>query len=138
MPTSCFMTCSTRSCGASAGVVKLLIAGVVLALAQAELSNMNGQYYIQNGNSTASGLAPVVPFNTSFASYPSRGRADNPVQYVEAYSEEISTVYSQVWWTMGPLFRFPETFIRAYDDKTMAIVGYEFDQVMTNPDGTET
>ena len=45
---------------------------------------------------------------------------------------------SQIWWTMGPVYRFPDSFINEYDDKTMAIVGYEWDQVIQNEDGTET
>ena len=69
---------------------------------------------------------------------PALGRADNVVKYVEAYSEEISTLYSQVWWTMGPIYNFSKDFIREYSNKTMAIVGYEFDQVIANPDGTES
>ena len=47
-------------------------------------------------------------------------RGDNEVKFVEAYSEEISTLYSQVWWTMGPLYKFPQEFVTEYDNKTMA------------------
>lgn len=39
---------------------------------------------------------------------------------------------------MSSLSPFPDEFLKEYANKTMAIVGYEFDQVIRNPDGTET
>ena len=33
---------------------------------------------------------------------------------------------------------FPADMVKAFDNKTIAIVGYEFDQVMRNKNGTET
>jgi hypothetical protein len=84
-------------------------------------------------------ILPGKSFNTNFSSYPALGRADNKVKYVEVYSAEaIETLYSQVWWTMSSLSPFPDDFVKEYSNKTMAIVGYEFDQVIRNPDGTET
>ena len=86
------------------------------------LPNMNGVYYIQDGNSTDSGSHTNTAFNTNFSSYPARGRPNNTVKYVEAYSEEISTLYSQVWWTMGPVYRFPSGFITDFDNKVCVSV----------------
>jgi hypothetical protein len=97
--------------------------------ASAGVPNMNGAYRVQNTNS----------FNTNFSSYPPLGRPNNTVKYVEVYSAEaIETVYSQVWWTMSSLSPFPDAMVKQYDGKVMAIVGYEFDQVIKNPDGSET
>eukprot|EP00040_Diaphanoeca_grandis_P022873 m.123597 g.123597 ORF g.123597 m.123597 type:complete len:807 (-) comp29000_c0_seq2:129-2549(-) len=112
----------------------LLTSNMVLSASE----NMNGIYYIQPGNSTDSSEKPATSFNTNFSSYPALGRPDNVVKYVDAYSEEISTLYSQVWWTMGPIYNFSSEFRKEFDDKTMAIVGYEFDQVIQNADGTES
>lgn len=86
----------------------------VLAGMNQARGNMNGVYFIQNGNSTDSRNAPPVPsgFSTNFSSYPTAGRKDNYAKYVEAYSEEISTLYSQIWWTMGPIYTFPDEFIK--------------------------
>ena len=118
----------------SAQPLALVGALALLALPHATLSleNMNGDYIIQE--------LPDGPrhYNTSFASYPALGRSNNTVRYVESYSEEMSTLYSQVWWTMGPVDRFSDKVIREMDGKIMAIVGYEFDQVIKNADGTET
>ena len=44
---------------------------------------------------------------------PALGRPDNNVKYLDAYSEEISTRYSQVWWTMGPIYNFSDEVIKA-------------------------
>jgi len=105
-----------------------VVAGIVGAPAHVPLQNMNGEYHVQNSDS----------FNTNFSSYPALGRPDNTVRYVEAYSDEIETIYSQVWWTMGDVFPFPSEMVKEFDDKVMAIVGYEFDQMMQNSDGTES
>jgi len=66
------------------------------------------------------------------------GRPDNKVRFLESRSETISTLYSQIWWTMGPVAKFDAALVSEYDGKTMAIVGYEWDQVITNKDGSET
>ena len=122
------------------GLLPWALAGHALAghALASSVPNMNGVYFIQDGNSTNSQHTTELPadFSTNFSDYPALGRPDNTVKYVEAYSEEISTLYSQVWWTMGPVYKFPKEFIAEYDDKVMAIVGYEFDQVIHNPDGT--
>jgi len=102
------------------------------------VENMNGIYQIQPGNSTDSRSKVPTAFNTNFSSYPALGHPNNTVKYVEAYSENISTLYSQIWWTMGPVYKFPAEFVKNYDNKVMAIVGYEFDQVIQNADGTES
>jgi hypothetical protein len=115
-------------------MVVLSMLPVVLATAWAnDIPNMNGEYHVQND------LVPGKSFNTNFSSYPALGRTDNKVRYVEVYSAEaIETLYSQVWWTMSSLSPFPEALQKEFDSKVMAIVGYEFDQVIRNDDGTET
>ena len=110
-------------------------------MAAAGAPNMNGEYFVQNGNSTDSQRQPTLPagsFSTNFSTYPELGFKGNAVKFVEAYSEQIETTYSQVWWTMGPIYKFPKPFVEEYSSKVMAIVGYEFDQVMQSLDGTET
>lgn len=94
-------------------------------------TNMNGAYALANDHG----------FNTSFASYPSlgAGRGDensnpNPVRYVEVYSE-VRTRYSQVFWTMSDTIPFPENFLARFGNSTIAIVGYEADQVQRTPEG---
>eukprot|EP00912_Choanoflagellata_sp_UC4_P000200 UC4_evm5s127 len=95
--------------------------------------NMNGLYEIQNPRLDDK----WAQFNTNFSSYPAIGDENNTVRYLEAYSDEISTQYSQVWWTMGGLYNFSTEVQREFDGEVMAIVGYEFDQVIQNQDGTE-
>ena len=68
------------------------------AFAAAPIPNMNGVYYIQNGNSTDSAAKTKSGFNTNFSSYPALGRPDNSVRWpllgpVRASGREYGCVY---------------------------------------------
>eukprot|EP01045_Picozoa_sp_COSAG04_P002723 COSAG04_NODE_103_length_26181_cov_19.804616_12_plen_217_part_00 len=58
-------------------------------------------------------------------------------EYIEVYSQNISTRYSEVHWTMHPPVALPAEFVERYKGKVVAITGYEPDSVRLLPDGTE-
>jgi len=88
-----------------------------------ESSNMNGfNYAIHNPNANGKWTGDykdIDPLAESFT----------------VYSPEIRTLYGQVFWTMMPPVPVPPAVVQKYDGKTMAIVGYECNQVMKDPAG---
>lgn len=85
--------------------------------------NMNGIY----------DLAQTPGSNTSkfpeFRNYPG-GAA-----YFDVYSPLITQLYSQVFWKGLPPVDLPADVVKAYAGNTMAIVGFEVDQVIQTPSG---
>ena len=81
-------------------------------------ANMNDRY------SVSSGGRHDVPFNDDYAS---RG-----LEYFDVWSPEIATHYAEVFWTDMGTHPIPPEIVRRFANKTMAIVGYEMDQVMDN------
>eukprot|EP00658_Telonema_sp_P-2_P017566 TRINITY_DN16837_c0_g1_i21.p1 TRINITY_DN16837_c0_g1~~TRINITY_DN16837_c0_g1_i21.p1 ORF type:complete len:697 (-),score=123.62 TRINITY_DN16837_c0_g1_i21:336-2426(-) len=59
-------------------------------------------------------------------------------EWIEIYSYNISTQYSEVYWTTQPAIRLPADFVSRFRGKIVALTGYEVDSVRTMPNGTET
>jgi hypothetical protein len=51
------------------------------------------------------------------------------LEYFDVYSEPIATLYGQVHWRAHPTVKLPDDIIQRFENKVMAIVGYEVDQV---------
>ena len=83
--------------------------------------NMNGKY------SVASGDRQDVAFNDDYAS---KGH-----EYFDVWGPEIATHYAEVFWTDQGYNPLPEHIVQRFANKTMAITGYEMDQVMVRPVG---
>jgi hypothetical protein len=86
--------------------------------------NMNGepgQYKIANGDESQ---------NSQF-------QTDYTAEYFEVYSGTIQTRYSEVFWTGMPLVPLPDDIVERFSNKTMAVVGYEVDQVKVDKEGNE-
>jgi hypothetical protein len=83
-------------------------------------SNMNGAYLI---SLTPEGKAAATKYPTNFKDYP-RG-----VEYFDVYSPDITSLYSQVFWTGLPPVDLPADIVARYAGKDMAVVGFEVDQV---------
>lgn len=98
------------------GLVCLLIGGV----------NLNGDniYDISNRNFNSK-----IQFPTNYLNISSN------YKYFDVYSLPITSKYAEVYWTMMGDVLLPENIIKEYQNKTMAIVGYEMDQVFKTPDG---
>lgn len=62
-------------------------------------------------------------YNTNFSDF-----VKGKVEYFYVYGE-IETKYSQVYWTRNKNIDLPPELVRRFNDKTMAIVGYEVDQI---------
>merc|ERR1712110_9411 len=84
---------------------------------------MNGEYLLSNAN-TDSG----TKWDSAYAKFEN-------VEYFDAYSPVINTKYSEVFWTMMDPVPLDQDLIDKFKGKTMAIVGYETDQVRRTPQG---
>mmetsp|Transcript_30184 Transcript_30184/g.59088 ORF Transcript_30184/g.59088 Transcript_30184/m.59088 type:complete len:774 (-) Transcript_30184:87-2408(-) len=87
--------------------------------------NMNGEYSI----SPTAGAGDPKLFPSQFRDYP------HGVEYFDMYSENITTLYSQVWWKPLKPSPLPADIVQRYAGKGMAIVGFEVDQVVRTPEG---
>ncbi len=87
-------------------------------------SNMNGVYNLSQAPGQDASLFPA-----SYRQYP------GAPEYFEVYSPTISTLYSQVFWTTLPTVDLPADVVARFKGKTMAIVGFEMDQVRRTPEG---
>ena len=86
--------------------------------------NMNGKYPI----STTPGGKPGL-FPERYADYP------GGVEYFDAYTPAMTTLYSQVWWKALAPTPLPDEIVKKYSGKGMAIVGWEIDQVRRTASG---
>merc|ERR1719183_836620 len=97
-----------------------LVSFLMLARA-AQAANMNGDYVVASGDKFD------VPFNDDYAS---KGH-----EYFDVWAPEIATHYGEVFWTDQGENPLPPDIVKKFDDKVIAIVGYEQDQVMVQPTG---
>jgi len=77
---------------------------------------MNGAYLISD---------PATGKHRPAAPFAHRGK------YIDVYSFNISTRYSEVYWTMQPPVPLPPSFVAEFDGKPVVITGYEVDSVRT-------
>ena len=94
---------------------------LAVGAAHAAVPNMNGEYLIGNPKGVPDPHAPST-FNTNYSSRPN-------TEYFDVHSHPIATRYGQVYWTQMPPVDLPADIVSRFDNKTMAIVGYEVDQV---------
>ena len=86
--------------------------------------NMNGDYpFAQTPGGTPG------KFPSKYSDYP--GGAETFV----VYSPPITTFYSQVWWSPLEPAPFPEEVVTKWANRSMAIIGWEIDQVRRTPEG---
>ena len=107
----------------------VLVVSAALGGALVATKNMNvgSKYMFDNPN-------PAAPrqFDTDFASRPAS------TKYFELYAGPIETRYGEVFWSGLPKVPLPPDVIARYAGKTIAIVGYEEDQVVKAEDaGTD-
>ena len=82
--------------------------------------NMNGKYQ----------LSETATSNTS--KYPDYRDYPGGVEYFDVYSPLIVQRYSQVYWKALAPAQLPADVVKKFDGRTMAVVGFEIDQVQ-NP-----
>ena len=81
--------------------------------------NMNGAYLLTpTPNASDTSKMP-----TNYKDYP------GGVEYFEVYSDEITSLYSQVFWKGLSPVPIPADVVARFDGKVMAVVGFEMDQV---------
>ena len=94
---------------------------------------MNGLYTISNPNT-----ATTNEFNSDYNSFSDveyfevgpMSLSFTSVHCPQVYSPPISTKYSEVYWTMMDPVELDKDLVARFQGKTMAIVGYETDQVI--------
>jgi len=84
--------------------------------------NMNGEYLIANPNTLSK-----APFSTDYGT--------KNAEFVDVYTPPIRTVYGEVFWTMMDTINLPEDIVNRFDNKTIAVIGYEVDQVYKKDSG---
>merc|ERR1719410_884550 len=57
--------------------------------------------------------------------------------YFDVYGE-VKTRYSQVYWTRNDPVPLPDDIVKRFDNKVIAITGYEADQVVRTPEGDKS
>jgi hypothetical protein len=101
----------------------LLVVPVVRVSGLANLApNMNGEYGIANPHNNGK-------FSSNYS------QLHPTAEYFDVYSPPISTKYGQVFWTMMDEVQLDPQLVQRFDNKTIAIVGYEADQVIVSKDG---
>jgi len=86
--------------------------------------NMNGAYILSTTPHQA-----VNNWSTHFKDYP------GGVEYFEFYVGPITSTYAEVFWTPLPRVNLTDSIIQKFDNKAMAVVGIEADQVRRTKDG---
>jgi hypothetical protein len=86
--------------------------------------NMNGNYA---SSTTAGGHEGSFPI--PFRDYP------GGVESYDVFSPPITTLYSQVWWAPLAPVDLPAEMVKKYANGSMAIVGWEIDQVQLTANG---
>lgn len=96
---------------------KLVLLLLALPLSFVAAENMNrGEYKIANS----------VTHETTYSE-----------KYFDVYSPPIKTLYSQVYWRMQDAVPLPVDIQERFQNKVMAVRGYEVDQVRVNEEGQE-
>ena len=90
--------------------------------------NMNGNVY---GYSNPD-YFESIKFSTQFY------EINSSTEFFEVYSHPITSRYAEVYWTMMPPVNLPDTIVNRFNGKTIAIVGYEVDQVFKYDNGSES
>ena len=78
---------------------------------------MNGRYQLSETK------------NSNTSKYPDYRDYPGGVEYFDVYSPVISQLYSQVYWKALPPAQLPADIVKKFDGRTIAIVGFEVDQV---------
>ena len=88
-------------------------------------NNMNGDIYdISNPN-----ISSFKKFSTIYS------EINKNSEYFDVYSPPITSRYGDVYWTMMEPVNLPRNIINKFANKTMAVVGYEVDQVFRTKNG---
>lgn len=87
---------------------------------------MNGKYVLSQ---TPGAHDTQSKFPASYADYP------GSATYFDVYSPPITTLYSQVFWKGLAPVELPKDIVSRFDNKGMAVIGYEVDQVRRTPEG---
>ena len=107
----------------------LLVAG---AAAQPSESPWSGIKHNAMGSYQVAGETSTGSFSTNYSAYPLASATATSTEFFDCVGPPISTHYGQVFWTMQEKQPLPPAFVKRFDGKTIAVVGFEVDQVMAN------
>ena len=100
----------------------LALCGVTCASAPSGNMNIGSAYLIANDRPGSE-----VKYDTDFGS--------KDAEYFEIYAGPINTRYGEVFWKALPQVELPDEIVRRFDNGTMAVIGYEQDQVVRRDGG---
>lgn len=99
----------------------------LLAIAKTNAQNLNGDVYkISNPNPYSKTQFPTV-----------YSKINSTMEYFDVYSDPITSRYGDVYWTMMNPVKLPQNIINRFNNKVIAITGYEMNQVIVD-NGRET
>jgi len=101
----------------------LVTHGSPLEPLKSPIVNMNGDYIISNPNPSTG-----AKWSGDYSKF-------EDVEYFDVYTPPISSKYGDVFWTMMDPIPLDKDIVERFNGKTLAIVGYETDQVMKTDDG---
>ena len=107
------------------GTMLLSLSSLATAKVPAKTPNMNGDYLL-----AATPGSNVSRFPTRFSDYPGL-----ETKSFDVYSPLVSQLYSQVFWKGLDPVPLPADIVSHFAGKTMAVVGFEVDQVMRTAEG---
>ena len=106
---------------------KILVSLITFFNGVISTPNMNGPHLYDISNpDISSGY-----FSTNFTDI------TPDAEFFDVYSPPITSRYGDVYWTMMPEIPLSKEIVSRFNNKVMAITGYEMDQVIVHPDGTE-
>ena len=106
---------------------KIIVSLITFFNSAISTPNMNGLHLYDIANPDISS----GDFSTNFTDITPEA------EFFDVYSPPITSRYGDVYWTMMPEIPLSKEIVSRFNNKVMAITGYEMDQVMVHPDGTE-
>ena len=104
-----------------------MIANLIFLFSLSKTQNLNGDVYgISNPDYNSNKQFPTI-YN----------QINSSMEYFDVYSDPITSRYGDVYWTMMNPVKLPQNIINRFNNKVMAITGYEMNQVIIN-NGVET
>ena len=104
-----------------------MIANLLFLCSLTKTHNLNGDVYkISNPDYNSKQQFPTI-YN----------QINSSMEYFDVYSDPITSRYGDVYWTMMNPVKLPQNIIDRFNNKVIAITGYEMNQVIIN-NGIET
>ena len=117
--------------------VALITTAVVMLMGGQQASCFGHSTPAMNKDAASGGLYKIANPPPGKSPYVDASLHAHRGKFIEVYSQNISTQYSEVHWTMHPPVALPADFVAKYNGKVVALTGYEADTMRVLADGRE-